>query len=129
MGDAMKLKACPKCRAEYFDPVAICTDCGVPLVDPETVQADAQKSAKEEKVRANAKSVCVFKTTDGSKLLIAKNFLEEAGISYSVVGERTQHLFGIGTIGTGFNVITGQTQIFVLENDVESARQLLKELL
>ncbi len=124
----MTNKACPKCSAEYVDPISVCSDCGVPLEDGEKVKAAAQKNAEEDKARANAKSVCVFKTLNATQLLIAKSFLEEAGISYSVLGERTQHLFGIGTIGTGFNVITGQTQIFVLESDAESARQLLKEL-
>ncbi len=125
----MEFKVCPKCQAEYFEHVSVCKDCEAPLVEAAEAKIAAEKEKVEADLRAKAKSVCVFKTTDPTKLLTAKNFLESAGISYSVAGEGTPHLFGIGTVGTGFNIITGQIRIFVLETDSESAREVLKELM
>jgi hypothetical protein len=52
-----------------------------------------------------------------------------AGIRYFAKGETAQNLFGGGTFGTGFNLLTGPAQVQVSKADLEEALELLKDIL
>jgi hypothetical protein len=72
--------------------------------------------------------VIVFETGDRALLGIAKQILETEGIEYQVRREQLQHLFGLGTIGTGFNVVAGPAEVIVRSEDAPNARHVLRDL-
>lgn len=74
------------------------------------------------------KLVTVFKTGHHGTIAVIKSILDEAGIEYSVKGEGIQDLIGAGIFGVGYNPITGPVEIQVLEDNVEYARELLKDV-
>ncbi|MCX7878739.1 MAG: DUF2007 domain-containing protein [Ignavibacteria bacterium] len=72
--------------------------------------------------------VSVYKTGNPAIIAVIKSVLDEAGIKYLVKGENLQNLFGVGTIGTGYNLITGPVDFQVMPEDEEYARELLKDI-
>ena len=73
--------------------------------------------------------VVVLQTGDQVAIGFAKEILEAEGIEYQVRGEGLQHLVGIGTLGTGFNIVTGPAELSVNEDDVDAARDLLEDFI
>lgn len=71
--------------------------------------------------------VTVYQVANASQLVFLKSVLENAKIPYAVVGERAQNLFGLGQMGTGYNVITGPVRLQVPASQAEEALQLLQE--
>ena len=69
------------------------------------------------------RSVTVLKTNDPGLLGIAKSLLDDAGIAYVVAGEGLQGLFPGDLSGNDF-----APRILVAAEDVESARELLREV-
>jgi hypothetical protein len=61
-------------------------------------------------------------------VVLVKSILDEAKIEFIAKGEGIQDLFGVGVIGTGFNVITGPIEFQVLEDNADYARELLKDV-
>lgn len=76
----------------------------------------------------NDASVEVFASGNPALIAVAKSILDDAEIVYSVWGENTQHLFGFGSIGTGYNLLTGPIRIMVMPDDEESALGLLADV-
>ena len=111
---------CPKCKSEYLEGVYVCPDCNISLVD--------ELSAEEKPSPEYLDLVTVFETGDQSKLLVAKSILDEVGIEYYIRGENIQDLFGLGRIGSGYNMILGPVQIQVLRSSENEAKSLLSEL-
>jgi hypothetical protein len=72
--------------------------------------------------------VTVFESGDVALFALAKAALDDAGIRYVTQGEGLQDLFGIGRLGTGYNVITGPPTIRVAPEAAERAREILAEL-
>jgi len=72
--------------------------------------------------------VTIFESGNAALLAIAKSILDGAEIPYMVKGEGLQNLFGMGQIGSGFNLITGPAEIQVNREDEFSARALLAEI-
>jgi hypothetical protein len=73
--------------------------------------------------------VTVFESADVAVFALAKAALDEAGIRYVAQGEELQNLFGLGRLGTGYNLITGAPRIRVGAENAERAREILAELL
>ena len=63
----------------------------------------------------------VFQSSDLALFALAKAALEGEGIPYVADGEGIQDLFGIGRLGTGYNLITGRPRIRVMAEHVERA--------
>jgi len=78
--------------------------------------------------RESGEPVTVLETGDPGLLAVAKSLLEDAGIPYFAKGEAIQNLFGAGTFGTGFNVVTGPVELQVAECDAAQAHALLIDL-
>ena len=78
--------------------------------------------------RESGEPVTVLETGDPGLLAVAKSLLEGAGIPYFAKGEALQNLFGAGTFGTGFNVVTGPVELQVAESDAAQAHALLIDL-
>jgi hypothetical protein len=74
------------------------------------------------------KLVTIFTTGHEGVVALVKSILDEAKIEYIAKGEGIQDLFGIGVIGTGFNIVTGPVEFQVLEDNVEYAKELLKDV-
>ena len=72
--------------------------------------------------------VTVLRTGHQGVIAVAKSILDEAEIKYLVKGEGLQNLFGVGVMGTGFNLITGPIEIQVLPEDAETAQEILKDI-
>ncbi len=74
------------------------------------------------------KLVTVFETGNEAIVALVKSMLDEAKIRYLAQGEGVQDLFDVGVLGTGFNPITGPVVFQVMPEDVEYARELLKDV-
>lgn len=74
------------------------------------------------------RAVTVFESGNPALVAVAKSILDDAEILYSVQGENVQHLFGFGSIGTGYNLLTGPIRIQVMPEDEEAARVLLDQV-
>lgn len=103
---------CPKCRIEFEPGVTRCSDCQGALAKtlpdpPEYVEF-----------------VTVFATGNPALVAVAKSLLDNAGITYFAKGETAQAWVG-GTFGTGFNVITGPTELQVDRKDLDEATLVL----
>jgi Putative prokaryotic signal transducing protein len=110
---------CPECRSEYREGFDTCADCKVALV------AELPPEPEEE----CADLVTVLSAQDEVVVSLATSLLESAGIRHLAKGEGVQDVFGVGHMGGGFNAMIGLLEIQVLPEDVEAAREVLKELL
>lgn len=110
---------CPKCKDEFVPGIKECPDCNVALVE------SLPKEMKKE--YEYVELVTVF-AGDMSTTLVAKSILDDAGIKYFAKGESLQHLFGIGQLCTGYNMLMGAIQIQVAKADVDVAQALLADL-
>lgn len=72
--------------------------------------------------------VTVLRIGEQIAVSLAKERLESAGISYAVVGDTSQDLYGWGRIGTGFNFITGPVQFRVHRDDEAAATEIIGDL-
>ena len=70
----------------------------------------------------------VLSTGDPALIAMAKSLLDGEGIEYLLRGEGLQNLFGWGSVGTGYNILTGPAEFVVRSDDAERARQLLHDL-
>ena len=84
------------------------------------------KSQQEKEDHENL--VTVFETGNEAIVGLVKSMLDEAKIRYLAQGEGVQDLFGVGVIGTGFNPITGPVVFKVMPEDVNYAKELLKDV-
>ncbi|MEO8432598.1 MAG: DUF2007 domain-containing protein [Acidobacteriota bacterium] len=72
--------------------------------------------------------VTVLETGSQSLVAIARSILDAAGIPHEARNQSLQNLFGWGSVGTGFNVVTGPVRLRVPVECEEEARALLTEL-
>jgi hypothetical protein len=110
---------CPKCKGEFVEGIKECPGCIVQLV----------KELPAETEPVYVELITVLETGDVGIIMIAKSLLEENSIRYYAKGEVSQHLFGGGNFGTGFNPLTGPVQLQVGKDNSEEALLLLKDLL
>ena len=108
---------CPKCKYEYIPGIEECPDCKEPLVEK-------LPQAKVEYVEL----VTVYETSDPGLIAVIKSLLESEGIRHYAKGEDLQNLFGLGTFGTGFSPLMGGVEIQVGHQDVEIAKDLLRDI-
>ena len=76
---------------------------------------------------AGASIVTVFTASDMVSLISAKLVLDGEGIAYLSTGEGVHHLFGLGAVVGGYNMITGPMRLQVRREDAERARDALAE--
>lgn len=109
---------CPECGLEYREGVTTCTDCSVALTS-EPPEGPPQPSAEWLDLET------VLETGDAAQLAVARSLLEAEGIPCFTRGERLQEFFGLGRLGSGFNLLTGPVQLQVPRERGDEARQLL----
>lgn len=110
---------CPQCRSEYREGFTRCENCDVPLV---------AMLPPEPGDPSDRDLVTVFETGDPGLLAMAHSILDEAAVPYLTQGEGIQDLFGVGRLGTGFNILTGPVHILVERASETEVRQLLDGL-
>ncbi|MEX2528221.1 MAG: DUF2007 domain-containing protein [Gemmatimonadota bacterium] len=72
--------------------------------------------------------ITVFESPDLVLFAMAKSALDEAGIRYVAENELIQDLFGLGRVGSGFNLVTGAPRIRVTPENAARANEILEEL-
>lgn len=107
--------------AEYVDEATECSDCETALVSTPPEFARPPGMGWDEMVP-------VMHVSDPALLPVVESLLKGAGIAHYIHGSNVQDLFGVGRMGTGFNVVAGQPTLFVDSSRVEEARQLLQEV-
>lgn len=113
---------CPQCESEYVEGISDCPVCGVALVD------ELQTPADPEHEFSAAEPVIVFSSYDAGLVAIAKSILQSSEITYGVVGEEVQDLFGYGRFPAGGNVFIGPIKLLVAAEDAPDATELLSVL-
>ncbi len=73
--------------------------------------------------------VTVYIPNDEPEHLLVKSILEGAEIPYYSKNEHVQSLFGLGQIGSGYNLATGPIHIQVAQRDLEVARKAIQNRL
>lgn len=111
---------CPKCRVEYREGFAECSDCLVSLV-PDLPQAP------EPELEPEIDYVTVLETANPALLAVAKSLLRGAGIEHLALGEGLQDIIGWGRMGPG-NLVAGPVRIAVHRQDEAAAREFLRDL-
>lgn len=71
---------CPRCRSEYVAGIAVCSDCGISLVEniPESAKAPLPEGFK---------FIEILETYNFSDIAMMKSLLEGNGIEYLLLGE------------------------------------------
>ena len=110
---------CPSCGDEYQPGFDRCGDCDVALVEEEPEVPELPEPGD---------LVTVLETGSQSLVAVAGSILDGAGIPYIARNDRLQNLFGWGSIGTGFNLVTGVIRMQVPPDREQEARALLTEL-
>ena len=119
---------CPRCHAEYIVGFTRCSDCDVALVDELPPPPErAHRSGRQP--RDDLDLVTVLASGDPGLMAVAKSLVRSAGIPFLVQGEGVQDLFGVGRIGSGFNVVTGPARLQVGADDADDAREVLADLI
>ena len=127
---------CPKCHAEYIAGFTRCSDCDVPLVEAlPPAPKRAHRSGTHDGSHPGRSPhhdrdlVTVLASGDPGLMAVAKSLLRSADIPFLVQGEGVQDLFGVGRIGSGFNVVTGPARLQVGADDADDARAVLADLI
>jgi Putative prokaryotic signal transducing protein len=127
---------CPICRAEYIVGFTCCSDCNVPLVEELPQRSKRERRNKphgsaltDPPSRHDLELVTVLASGDPGLMAVAKSLIQSAGIPFLVQGEGVQDLFGVGRIGSGFNVVTGPARLQVGADDADDARAVLADLI
>ncbi len=126
---------CPICHDEYIAGFTRCSDCDVPLVEELPSPAKgAHRPKPHDPSRPDGPPhddrdlVTVLASGDPGLMAVAKSLLRSADIPFLVQGEGVQDLFGVGRIGSGFNVVTGPARLQVGAGDADDAREVLADL-
>jgi predicted amidophosphoribosyltransferase len=100
---------CPNCKAEFVEGITECPECGIPLVE-------TLPEKREEKILQYLEILATYNLAD---IAVIKSILDDGGIDYHLQGEM-------------FNIVEPWVQpvkFFVREDQVELAKELLKEIL
>jgi hypothetical protein len=103
---------CPKCKCEYREGFDFCTDCKIKLV----AELPIEELEKDEFEYVELITIAV--TSDISIIPIVKSILDSGEIKYFIKGELVRN----------FAVFNNIMEIQVPLEDVQSAKELLKDL-
>jgi hypothetical protein len=110
---------CPECQMEYEESARQCPNCGLPLVSELTVDPEPEAVLRQR--------VPVLVTSSRTSILMARSFLEEAGIDFIAMGD------GPGGVPTavreGIVSAGGPVEFLVLPEDLLEARDILTDLI
>ena len=101
---------CPKCRAEYREGFSRCSDCDIPLVPELEPEPDDRPVFVEYEE--------VLSTFNPFDIAMIKSLLDAEGILYFFQGEQFSYV----------RPLADPVRLMVAQEDVESAREILKDL-
>ena len=101
---------CPKCRAEYREGFTSCTDCHAPLVSKLEPLPDARPGYTEYEE--------VVSTFNPFDIAMIKSLLDAEDILYFFQGEQFSYV----------RPLADPVRLMVAKEDVEAAREILKDL-
>ena len=105
---------CPNCKTEYQQGYSVCYDCHVPLVE----KLSEEKSSGEKPIPIpDAKFIPVMETRNAVDIAEIKTVLEAEGITFYFQNEEISITYR-----------SRSARLLVLEDDVERAIRLLKDL-
>lgn len=107
---------CPNCGKEYRPGIVACPDCREVLV-----RERPRPSGSVEYVEY----VTVLESGDSALLAVLSSMLDAAGIRCRVKSDKVQDLYGLGRLGSGFNLLAGIPKLQVEQGREEEARELL----
>lgn len=96
-------------------------------VSPNSIDSENENGGGNEGMN-NEFLVSVFKTGNPAIIAVVKSILDEAGIRFMAKGDNLQNLFGMGSLGTGYNILTGPVDFQVMPEDEAYAKELLKDV-
>ncbi len=73
-------------------------------------------------------AIAIFAAKDRISLLLAQSLLDSVGLRYLVIGDFAQDIFGIGRIGTGWNLAAGPPTIWVSHRNANAVQKVLSDL-
>lgn len=103
---------CPNCKAEYRDGFTKCSDCNVELV------YELPEESYATSVDPEMKFVEILRTLNLIDLAFVKSILDSEGIHYFIKGD----------IVLNINPAVDPAVLMVVEDEAETARNLLKDL-
>jgi hypothetical protein len=109
---------CPTCGESVDETVTECAQCGTELVETRP------GPPPDPTIRLTS----VLATGDPALIAFAKSLLDAEGLEYGVRAEGLQQLFGWGSLGAGYSILTGPAEFVVREEDAHRARELLRDL-
>lgn len=112
---------CPECQMEFEDSTHECPNCGMPLVAYSEVDPDPET---DDVLRER---VPILVTTNRSVALMARSFLEDAGIDYLAIGDLPNGIPSTSANGA----IPGNrpVEFQVLPQDALEAKEILGDLM
>lgn len=99
---------CPLCKSEYREGYRVCSDCDVELVEELPPEAEVGYIGYDE----------VLSTFNPGDIAIIKSVLDTEGITYFFQGEHFTYVIPLAL----------QARLMVKKDQVEQARELLKDL-
>ncbi len=96
---------CPKCKSEFVSGAAVCSDCGIPLV--ETIPEPEMY-----------KMVEILRTFNLSEIAFIKSILDDSEIEYNFLDENFNQI----------QQLAQPARLVVREDQAEEAKELLKDL-
>lgn len=106
---------------EYNDTATQCSDCEATLVDAKPDFSNLPKLRWDEMAP-------LMSIPEATLIPVIESLLGGEGIAHYVHGENVQDLFGVGRVGSGFNVIAGLPVLYVESARLEEAKRLLESM-
>ena len=107
--------------AEFVVGVTVCSDCDTQLVDDLPAAASP---AQDDEVELERLAVITDPAFGG----LLRSFLDEAQIAWTTRAEGVQDLFTVGRMGTGYNLLTGPSWLYVERTRLAEAQEILTAL-
>lgn len=105
--------------ATYDDAAERCRLCEALLVDGTLVPVDPKPPTE------NDSMVPVVRITDAALVPVIESLMIGEDIPYFVHGANAQGLFGVGSLGAGFNIIAGAPILYVHRERRDEALEVL----
>jgi hypothetical protein len=113
---------------QYNHEIMVCPKCDHDLVVSKPEWAQAKEVDSKDLFPEYTDFVLACELGDVSLIPLVKSLLQSANIRFFIKNEQTQHLFGSGTAGLGYNLVSGPPLVMVDPAGAEEAIELLSEI-
>lgn len=102
---------CPNCNYEYYEGIAICPDCNLPLVEEKDLPKFEELSEKD--------WVLIYTSTNELEVGMYRGILESSGLEVSVLSQTDHNFPAPGDLSI--------VKLFVRKSDVQQALNFLQD--